>query len=202
MANHLTVGTVSLSSSLRASCDTETEWRDGDVREITWRPRNVSPQNIAEAKSKTAALDRALLPADISITRKWLGTLGVMCAGKMEIADARAKIAVYAANLRHPEFCFTQDTLVEAGKKFTWFPSFAEVSAFLDEIEKPTRELAERVKRIAEMQPTVQGQSPQPVETLRRYAQYDEADKKEFDDMMDRLRGRFPTQRAAPDDQP
>ncbi len=144
---------VLLSSSLKALCEARREWdfENQDFREAGWNaPAEVDPRDKGEARNNLALALKAAAPADRETVRMWLASLGVMCAGQITAADAKAKIGVYVPNLDHPASCFTKETLTEAGRKFKWFPSYAEIAEFLDAKARPARTLAFRLRKISE----------------------------------------------------
>lgn len=157
MTKPLAIATVSLSSSLRASCEGVPRIVDrGDGHGAvtvgeTWRsPREASAALKAEAQCAFDAAERALAPASAETMRKWLASLGLLCAGATSVTEARAKIGAYASLMDYPPACFTKATLAEAGRRFKWLPSFAELSAFLDEVARPARQLRDRLRAIAD----------------------------------------------------
>ncbi|HXQ41622.1 MAG TPA: hypothetical protein VN821_10155 [Candidatus Udaeobacter sp.] len=151
------IATVSLSSSLRANCEGTPRLVDrGDgygattVGE-TWRPPSqASPALKAEAARALEAAERALAPASAETMGRWLASLGLLCAGAMAAQEARAKIGAYASLMDYPPACFTKATLREAGRRFKWLPSYAELAALLDEAAAPARALRDRLRAIAE----------------------------------------------------
>jgi hypothetical protein len=151
------IATVSLSSSLRASCEGVPRIVDrGDGHGAvtvgeTWRPpRHANAALKAEAERAWQAAERALAPASAETMGKWLASLGLLCAGATSAAEARAKIGAYASLMDYPPACFTKSTLADAGRRFKWLPSFAELTAFLDEVARPARQLRDRLRAIAE----------------------------------------------------
>ena len=74
---------------------------------------------------------------------KWLSTLGLLVAGRMATADARARLSAFGPLLAdYPVRVFTMETLREAARRFKWFPSYAELAELLDEV---AREIGSRV---------------------------------------------------------
>lgn len=195
MTNNLpALVTVSLSSSLRAVCDDRQEWNAGEMRELPWHaPLAVDQRDKGEAKAALPLAVRAATPADMDLVRKWLAALGVMCAGNMPAADAKAKIGVYAPNLDHPHSCFTEETLREAGRAFKWFPSYSEVAEFLDGKARPIKKLKLRLEAVANApvaERTREG---------KQWRDMTESERQEFTRTMDNLRHRFPSQRESED---
>jgi len=123
---------------------------------LTWRlPERITPELIAQAKRLLPAAEEALKPAPRQKARDWLAMLGTLCAGQMSAADAKAKIGVYVPLLEAPESVLTRDTLRQAGERFKWFPSFAEISDFLAERVGPMRALRARLEAIANAKPSL-----------------------------------------------
>lgn len=115
-----------------------------------WAPPDEVPEAVkAEAGRLIAPLFAALEPASPRLVGDWLARLGVLVAGNLSAADARIKIAAYAADLRYPALCFTDQTRADAAKAFKFFPSFAELSEFLDGIAAPHRTKLHRIRAIA-----------------------------------------------------
>lgn len=115
---------------------------------------------------RIAALERRLVPAEGSTVSKWLASLGVLVAGNMPVADAKVKIAIYAPGLVEvPARAFTRATLYEAGRRFKWWPSFAELSEFLAEQSRDDREDLARLQEQREQdERDEQRQEPTPEE--------------------------------------
>jgi len=99
-----------------------------------------------------------LRPADQATVAKWLTSLGVLCAGQTTASDAKTKIAAYAPLMDYPASVLTKQTLQDAGRAFKWFPSFAEVSEFLDGRTWVMRKLAARLRMLAESTPEIEHQ--------------------------------------------
>jgi hypothetical protein len=180
--------TVSLSSRVRAITKPEIRWRYGDdddgaavPEELPWRPpASVNAALKADAHRSLAQLDAALKPAERQLVKDWLLALGTLCAGQMSAADAKTKIAGYAGLLEHPPLCFTRETLRDAARRFKWWPSFAEIAAFLDEIARPTRHLRARVKALTDL-PVA---DPDAVRPTRRYKDLTPEERAKHDAMM------------------
>lgn len=123
--------------------------------------------------------NQALQPADRKTVERWLATLGTLVAGTMSAQDAQLRIKSYARLLEHPASCYTDETLRAAGETFRWFPSFAEVSAFLDERAQPLRTLRDRLKAIAEAPVT-----RKPEEPVRKYRDLSPEEQRRHDELM------------------
>lgn len=144
---------VSLSSSLQATCSSGREWdfESQDYRDKPWIcPAEVDPRDKGEAKSKLPLALKLAAKADDETIRKWMASLGVMCAGQMSAGDAKAKISVYVPMLDLPACCFTTETLEDAGRKFKWFPSYGELMELLEPKARPARTLAFKLRKISE----------------------------------------------------
>ena len=123
---------------------------------LTWRlPERITPELIAQAKRLLPAAEEALKPAPRQKAKDWLAMLGTLCAGQMSAADAKAKIGVYVPLLEAPELVLSRDTLREAGERFKWFPSYAEISEFLAEKVGPMKQLRARLEAIANARPSL-----------------------------------------------
>jgi hypothetical protein len=117
---------------------------------VSARPVPVSAEVRDAARKALPALTATMRRASDGTVKKWLASLGVLTAGKVGAADARAKITAYAAMLEHPEMCFTKSSLKTAARTFKWFPSYSEVAEFLDRECREERAALRRLKRIAE----------------------------------------------------
>lgn len=190
MPNVPSIATVSLKSSLRAACSDPVEWRydddhGGKARRVAWKaPETVDPQMQADAERVSRQAEAALKPADVADVRKWLASLGLLCAGQMSASDAKLKLAAYAPLLDQPACCYTQDTLREAGKRFTWFPSFAELNAFLEEYAAPLKTMRDRLRKLAEAKVAIPEQR-----SGKRYCELSPEKKAELDRLMAPFRG-------------
>jgi hypothetical protein len=189
MSNLPSIVTVSLNSSLRAACEPRREYaydpddeRKGSVRE-TW----ALPERITDALKRDAAeagrrVAQSLLPADQQTVKHWLAALGVLVAGQMPAADAKAKLGAFAPMLKHPPVCFTRDTLEAAGRAFKFFPSFSELAAFLDEQMQPLVNLRVRLDTVARA--PVTEITPPP----KRYSQLTDDERAQVDADFARMR--------------
>ncbi len=90
-------------------------------------------------------------PADEDTVRGWLGNLGVLCAASMSAEEARARLGAFAHLLTddYPIACFTPRTLAAAGRRFKFWPAFAELCAFLDETRGEQRAKVDRLQALA-----------------------------------------------------
>lgn len=117
---------------------------------VVGEPLPPSQELREEARQTLAAAEAALEPAPRELAEKWLATLGVLTSGRLSVTDARVKLAAYSKLLDHPIHCYTEETLAQAARRFTWFPSFAEVAAFLDEVARAARDVVRGLRHIAE----------------------------------------------------
>jgi hypothetical protein len=89
--------------------------------------------------------------------KQWLTSLGMLTAGQMSAEDAKMKMAAYLPLINMPPAAIlTKRTLADAGREFKWFPSFAELEAFLSNRAWPLHVLAARLKRLSESTPALQ----------------------------------------------
>ena len=145
----LVVGRIEFSPALSLALETPRVWGDGDAVKLVWQaPTNTKLK--AEAEARLAAAEAAIHPAPRDLALKWLASLGVLTAGKMGAEDARLKASAYLGLLDYPASCYTEDTLRAAATLFTWFPSYSELAGFLDARAREPRDLAYRLRRIAE----------------------------------------------------
>lgn len=84
------------------------------------------------------------------VVTEWLTRLGTLVAGQISLTEAKARIMAYKTDLDYPSLCYTDRTRIEAARRFNWFPSFAELSAFLDQVAAPMRSRLVRLKALAE----------------------------------------------------
>lgn len=134
---------------------------------------------IADAKAGLRAVEAALAPAQVGEVRKWLIGLGTLCAGQMELSDAKVKIGAYATLLQVPIFLLTTENLREAGAKFSWFPSFAEVSAFFEAKLIPLRVMQTRLTLLANTKP-----APKVEKAFIPWSQRSQEERDRFDQMI------------------
>lgn len=126
------------------------------VTPLAWElPATLTAEQIGQAKRALPAAEATLRPASRETISKWLVVLGSLCAGQTSAADAKTKISAYAQLLQVPEAVLTKETLREAGEHFRWLPSFAEISAFLEEKAGPMKRLVQRLEAIANAKPSL-----------------------------------------------
>ncbi|WP_341893757.1 hypothetical protein [Ferrovibrio terrae] len=96
-------------------------------------PRVVTDQLRLQARAMLADMPRRMAPAKPESIANWLASLGVLCAGKISVEDAKLKIAAYVSVLEG-EFeagCYTEGSLKRIYPQFTWFPAGGEIHAAL-----------------------------------------------------------------------
>ncbi len=125
-------------------------------------PATRSPTMLAQAKAVLAAFPPRLQAAATDTKRKWLVSLGALCAGRMPLQEAEARVSLYADMLDHPEGCFTRGTLQTIGAQFTWFPSFAEIKGALDAERIRLGKEHARLQRLLAPQAIMEGPRPPP----------------------------------------
>lgn len=137
--------------------------------------------------------ETALDPAPTGIIERWLTALGVLCAGRGDDGNAEIKLAIYAPRLMQPASVFTDANLTEAGKRFSFFPSFAELSAFLDEKAEPVKAIAWRLRQLAEAKPTAPAATPE-----RTWSDLTPEEREAHDRMMEEVRRKIHANDVAP----
>ena len=122
-----------------------------DERPAAWSPPAVVTDKMRlEAERAAQELKEALRPARQSDVELWLASLGSMTAGRKHDDDAEISIQATAAMLDDmPSAVFTGETLKKALRRFKWWPSFAELSEFLDAEKAPLVMQAKRLRAIA-----------------------------------------------------
>lgn len=147
-----------------------------------WQPPDDVPAKVkAEASRMIAPFHAALAAAPRMLVAHWLTQLGILVAGNMPVADAKAKVAGYVADLDFPALCFTDATRAAAAREFKWFPSFAELSEFLEKIAKPHRARLYRIKTIA-------GRPVRPDERRKGWSDLSPAERLAHDELMARVK--------------
>lgn len=86
--------------------------------------------------TKLVTLMGKLEPAPQDVFKKWLASLGTLCAGNMSLADADAKTTAYAAMFDAPIGLLNKITLDRAARKFKFFPTYGEIVDFFEEESK------------------------------------------------------------------
>lgn len=107
---------------------------------------------IEEANCFLEATRGFMFPAPRKDVVTWMAALGACVAGQMPADDVKMKLKVYADLNQQPAFCFTKDTLRAAARKFQWFPSYAELDAFLEGQGEEYRRMHYRLLHIIALQ--------------------------------------------------
>lgn len=121
-----------------------------EVSEIAWHP----PSRLSEAEREEATdlhqqMEASLELADSNLKTKWLATLGSLVAGNMPAIEVQTRLKAFSMVWDVPACLLTKEALRAAAARFKWFPSFAELDAFIQEREKPLREKTKRLRVIA-----------------------------------------------------
>lgn len=132
----------------------------------------VRQRDIDEAARLIPAVEAGLEPASQAEITRWLGTLGTLVAGAMPAEEARTRLRAYVPLLDAPRIAITRESLIQAGRAFTWFPSFAELQKLLDAIAGPDRLRLYQLRRVAAMRPTAKPAPTTPL-TPERIAEID-----------------------------
>jgi hypothetical protein len=141
------------------------------------KPESMTAGEVQSSRGWLPRAEALLIPADKKLVEKWLKTLGILCAGQMTAVDAQAKISAYVPLLDCPASILNKRTLADAGRAFKWFPSFSEVSAFLNAEAFVMRKLAARLRMLAETTPQIEHQPGSDYKELTQ-EQKDEIDRK------------------------
>lgn len=133
------------------------DWRDLTRREYEgkWLPPMATPDNRAIASQALALIETKFEPANPDGVRRWLQMLGTMTAGKTSAAEAHTKVELFAGMLDFPAGCYSKATLKAAAEKFSWFPSYAELHAFLTEENRRMFKDKFRLEQIAHFKPKI-----------------------------------------------
>ena len=138
-----------------------------DFAERWTLPANLSPEIIAEAKALIQSAELENEPAPEKIKAKWLASLGTLCAGKATVSEIQSQLVAYASMVDYPETAFTKTTLDKAARNFKWFPSYAELTEFLDAETSTLRNNLSRLRQVANAKPNQKkaGEYNAPTET-------------------------------------
>jgi hypothetical protein len=116
-----------------------------------WKPpANITNSDREHARSLVAQAEAVCQPAPPDAVRKWISTVGALVAGNMSVEDARAKLSAYTKLLEIPlGVVGDDDSLKRAGRRFKWFPAYAELAEFVDQERSRLDRLATRLRIIA-----------------------------------------------------
>lgn len=155
---------------------------EGDLRTAPWQPpAMVAAELQAEAgQAITELTAEQQRQADRQHVGQWLSHLGVLIAsGRMTVDDSRLKLAAYQALLpdHYGAAVFTATSLERAARTMKWFPSYAELTEFLDAEAERGRIRLWRLRKIAEAQAEAQVKQPvaEPMTEAERQAAVAEA---------------------------
>lgn len=84
-------------------------------------------------ETKLVVLRKKLEPAPQDVFKKWLASLGALCAGNVGLSDAEAKTTAYSKMFDAPTGLLNKTTLDRAARKFKFFPTYGEVVDFFEE---------------------------------------------------------------------
>lgn len=148
---------------------------DGFSVARTWEiDGEATEQAIEDAKRWLIDMSPLIRPAGDGLVKRWLTTLAMQTAGKgATVADSQMKAAAYAMSLAdEPAFYFTSTTLKASARHFQWFPSVAELLAFLETELSDQRgqlKVAQRLARVTVLRPpTPKGEAPAPITMAER----------------------------------
>jgi hypothetical protein len=180
---------ISLTSSLKRALKAPTESRysndDKGMYEVAlaWRMPDITPEWIEEARRALPLVNQALQLASYQKRRTWVAKVGVLCTGKTE--NARAKVDEYAELLEVPDIVLNAENLREAGRRFTYFPSFKDLDRFLSELADPIRQLKVRLEVIANAVPSLLPNTcPVPSNGGKTYTELDDDGKAKHERLM------------------
>ncbi|QDO99094.1 hypothetical protein FNB15_18265 [Ferrovibrio terrae] len=112
------------------------------------QPTAPSPAMLAQARAILADFPARLAPAEPAAVRKWLISLGALCAGRMPLDEAERRVAAYVALIEQPAGVFTKNSLARVAGAFQWFPAFAELKPALDAEALRLRKEYQRLQRL------------------------------------------------------
>ncbi|WP_341702602.1 hypothetical protein [Ferrovibrio sp.] len=125
-------------------------------------PAVVTDQMRLASRAVLADMGKRMAMADRGSILKWLVSLGTLSAGRMSLEEARTRATGYA-DLLSDDFeagCFTRGSLKRVAARYTWFPSFAEVTEALMVEKRRLWKERERLKRLANPPPARQERKP------------------------------------------
>lgn len=120
-----------------------------------WESVTPTPGAIDAAKRWLGEMASLIDRARAEAVEQWVIGLALQTAGKgMSDADAKAKAMAYVSTLcDEPAHSFTAATLKAAARKFTWFPSVAEIADFLAKETADRRAQTDVARRLASSSP-------------------------------------------------
>ena len=167
---------------------------DGDG--YTWQPPEHLPQPVIdEAKRAAAQLEAALAQAPMRQRLEWLSGLAKLTAGKLSLEEILERMKAMAAEVDYPALCFTPATRRDAAYRFKFFPTFAELARFFEEVQSPYRDRVRRLKRVA-------GAKVEQERRGRDWSELSEAERQAHERLMVEVRARLaaaaPLSRGSP----
>jgi hypothetical protein len=161
-----------------------------DVRPAAWKPPAVVTEDMRnEARSLLPAIDAQLAAAPQPDVELWLATLGALTARRDQaMQDVQIRLRAYASMMTVPAGCLTQEVLARAGRKFTWFPAYAEVAEFIEAEAAKLRAKKRRLERIAEAKAAGPRAEPKP----RRWADLTDDERAAADAKLAQLKAASP----------
>ncbi|MTJ81748.1 MAG: hypothetical protein F8N37_12120 [Telmatospirillum sp.] len=116
-----------------------------------WKlPETVPTQARDDAMAHLPIAQAACAPAEPDQAKKWLGMLGTIVAGNMPAAEAQMRLKAYVGLMRIPAGMVNREVLDRAGRRFKFFPAYAELAEFVDAERAKLEERARRLRLIAE----------------------------------------------------
>jgi hypothetical protein len=120
---------------------------------MTWRAPKVIPNDLrAAARREIDLIEQASYPAARDVVGDWLMCLGplVIDTKRTTLEEVQIRISSYADLLDFPAYCYTRETLREAGEVFEYFPSYSRVFKFLSDIKSRVLSRKWRCQKILE----------------------------------------------------
>ena len=130
----------------------EEAWIDGRLATFADRP---PPRDVrAEARTMLAALAAALDPVEPTTVRAWLRPLAPAVRNPPTAPEFEARAAAIAlACSTVPRCAFTLTSQAEALRRFSYWPSAADVVELLDEHARPIRARHRAIERVVTVRP-------------------------------------------------
>lgn len=147
-------------------------------------PANLPQRTIDEATRAAQQLEQALAPAPDFVKLQWLAQLAKLTGGNASLAEILERIKALAADLDYPALCFTDATRRDAAYRFKFFPTFAELARFLEEVQAPYRDRVRRLKRVA-------GANVEAEQRGRAWHELTDDERRAHEQLMERVRERL-----------
>jgi hypothetical protein len=118
------------------------------VLSVDCRP---TPQEISEAQRVYPFAAEALRPATRDDLEGWLKRLNGAVRNPQDQAAFRVRLAAFGMALQGaPAAAFTEETLRSAMAEFAFFPSVADLKAFIDKIVEPMQRTVDAIRKMAQ----------------------------------------------------